>query len=428
MKVTLNEIKITLQGKRVEYDYTVDKSITKYFTNKRYYVEYDIDVSNVPESILVIPFLANFAPIAWFAGFDIDVNDLDSTFFYSLQNIKTEFSKYYPELKDNASLLVSKKRTTNDIETDKTAMLFSGGVDAYTTFFRHFDEIPDLITIKGADMKIEDEIQWNEVIQYNENQIILKKNNKFYIESNIRDFYSFEVDKLLKNLGWWGYIQHGLALTAVCAPLAFIRKYRTIYIASSYTRKENYDSIIWGSMPEIDNKVIWSNTMIKHDAEELTRQEKISFIAKKSNNLKTIPQLRVCYSDIKNGLNCSKCEKCLRTIFALMILNSNPNEYGFDVDISIFKLLNKTMSTPFTSKGNKLFWKEIYNEAIINKKYFNDDLDEWQSNYSIFLNILNKNLLQEIKDVSEAQKLRQAIIYKYPKLFNGYLKIRRKLQ
>ena len=54
------------------------------------------------------------------------------------------------------------------------------------------------------------------------------------------------------------------------------------YIYSILLYKErNYDFIIWGSMPEIDNKVAWSNTQQKHDAESLTRQEKVEFIVEK---------------------------------------------------------------------------------------------------------------------------------------------------
>ena len=80
---------------------------------------------------------------------------------------------------------------------------------------------------------------------------------------------------LLPNLGWWGSVQHGLALNGVVAPLAQKKGYENIFIASSYT--DNI-KITWGSTPEIDNNISWASTRVIHDGYELKRQDKLSFI------------------------------------------------------------------------------------------------------------------------------------------------------
>lgn len=427
--LSVKKINISDEGKKVTFDYELSKEIKKYFSSQKFFVEYDVVIASVPENILIIPFLANVLPISWFAGFDVYVNELDKEFYEAMSKVKLQFEKFYPKILERKSNLIVENLidSQEEINFTKNAMLFSGGVDAYTTYLRHFEEKLDLITIWGADIKLNEEDQWQELYNYSQNTELIKNNDKFFIKTNLRDFYTFKVDKLLVNLGWWGKVQHGLALTCICAPLAYIKKYSIIYIASSYTRKENYDFIIWGSMPEIDNDISWAITNIKHDADELTRQEKINEIISKSRELKVKPKLRVCYNEFKSELNCNTCEKCCRTIFAIMIMNECPNKYGFNIDIGIFDYLNKIMKKRFTSEGNRLFWIEIYNQTLKSDKYFNSDMPEWNNKYTEFINNLNNNIQLGIHDINGINKIKFNIINKLPKLFNIYLKIRKKL-
>jgi hypothetical protein len=76
-------------------------------------------------------------PIAWFAGFDVHVNEVDDVFYKSLETIKEEFSRNFSQIDLLKGNLVTKNKIKNQYHLDKTAMLFSGGVDAYTTYFRN---------------------------------------------------------------------------------------------------------------------------------------------------------------------------------------------------------------------------------------------------------------------------------------------------
>jgi hypothetical protein len=413
----------------LRYDYSYDVGLGKYFTRDIFFVDYEgYDVSKVPEAIKVIPFLANFAPIAWFAGFDIHVHEMDQTFYNALLSIKREFTKYYPVLLNMPSELIYDKLVVTEIEGSKSAMLFSGGVDAVTTYLRHRDEEVDLITIHGADIAVADNRQFNKVRSFNENAPLLSHAKKVYIRSNIRDFYSFNVDKLLPDLGWWGRVQHGLSISAITAPISFINGYKYIYIASSYTRRAGHVFIPWGSMPEIDNQIRWARTSVIHDGEELTRQEKIDYIVGKARTLNHKINLRVCYSEINDGMNCCICEKCLRTIFAIMLAGDSPNDYGFDVNVSVYSLIEKVASNGFATSGTKQFWRELLEKALSSTDafYFFEDHDTEYIRYQDIINELSVQMTKKLKKMSVFQKMKSCIINRNKRLFSKYLTFRRR--
>ncbi|MCD7900828.1 MAG: hypothetical protein LUH22_13440 [Bacteroides sp.] len=225
---------IKVQDKRVDYIYSISEDIQKYFTSNSFFVEYEIEMSNIPQSILVIPFLGNFLPISWFVGFDIQVTELDYVFHQQVLELKKEFSTYYDAIDIGKSkLLIDSEPLNNSLKLNnkpfKSAMLYSGGIDAYATYFRHFEENLDLITIHGADIGVNDYKQWNLFLEYNENQKITINNSKYYIRSNVKEFYSYKVNNLLKSSSWWGKVQHGFSLSSLVAPLAYLNNYSYIY-------------------------------------------------------------------------------------------------------------------------------------------------------------------------------------------------------
>lgn len=428
MKLTLNNITV-VNNNRVEYDYSYDKELKKYFSKEMFYVEYSSDISTVPKSILVIPFLANILPVSWFAGFDVEVPEVDEVYFKSLREIKKTFVNFYPQLENIHSIFTSLKHivNVNDSNTNKNAMLFSGGVDAYTTFLRHYSEIPDLITVKGADIDTTDDEQWKTIIDYNTTTEAISQNSKFYIESNLRRFITFEVDELLPGLGWWGKVQHGLALTSLTAPLAFLKNYSTVYIGSTRSAKMPFSP--WGSMPEIDNMVKFAGTSINHDGYELTRLDKIRTIIELSEQYKVQPLLRVCYHDVKVQLNCNVCEKCCRTIFAIMIYNKNPQVFGLRVDKQIYQNVKNHLKSGFSSAGTKFYWEEILQSYQMDNFYYIGRTQVEKKDIEDIISINNNAQLLVVnqKSFTKMYLLKQKIINKYPALFKKYLLIRRKL-
>lgn len=415
------------KGHKIKYHYTYDKAIAKYFNPKdSFFVSYEEDVLQVPLSIAVIPFLANFMPIAWFAGFDVFVDEVDETFKDSLENLKKEFQVYFPQI-ENESRLYVKKTVKNIFNKDNYALLFSGGLDAFESLTRNIEKKPFLISIHGADIEISDKKKWEDFKRFNIEESIISKDRMCYVTSNLRTFYTYEVD-LLVGIGWWGKIQHGMALLSLIAPLSNLYGITTTLIGSSNTGEVSFG---WGSTSETDELVKWANQKVIHDGFEFRRTEKIENIvnfAKKTNHK---VKLRVCYSELRKGANCNRCAKCQRTIFGFLLCGENPNDYGFNVPNDFYDLLLKNFEkNAVMTIGVKYEWKCLQEKAAKIKHPFillNEKAEMKKYNDFLNLNIeqlVNKNNDKAAFDINEFKFI---ISNKFPQLFKLYLTLRRKL-
>lgn len=422
---TLDAISYSNNGNRIDYNYSVDASIVKYFNlNQKLYLHYQEDISSVPKSILVIPLLANIAPIAWFVGFDIEVDELDQTFFNSLLELKKEFAIHFPQIKNSS--VKYKKLIRNDFSDSNTALLFSGGLDAFESLTRNIKLNPYLISVHGADIAISDTKRWEDFKRFNKEEKIINDKRICYVESNLRTFYTYEVD-LLINIGWWGKIQHGMALLSVIAPLSFLHNITTILIGSSNTGEVSFG---WGSTSETDEKVRWANQKVIHDGFQFRRTEKIENIVKFATTTGEKVKLRVCYSELRNGYNCNRCAKCQRTMLGFILEGQNPNEFGFNIPSDFYELLlgNFNDNTVMTV-GVKYEWQCLQDKArTIEKPYvFIDEIKELASFEKFKAINLNEIINKNKESVDKRTELKFKIINRFPKLFNWYLKIRRQL-
>jgi len=422
--IKLNSIKYSDKGRKISYDYSFSAGTQKYFTkNNPYYCVYDSDVSQVPKSISVIPFLSNTITIAWFAGFDIEVDEVDEDYFNALLALKEVFQKWYPNVALKGGLK-AKKQVKNSIEGTKKAMLFSGGVDAFATYLRNYEAKPDLITIHGPDIEINDLEQWNDLKNYIQEEPLLADNSKNFITSNVRDFYSYRVLLLTDNMGWWGEIQHGISLLGVTAPIAYKNKYSEISIASSYTKDID---IKWGSTPETDEKITWAGLSIKHDGYELQRQDKVDLIANFVANTQKTLRLRVCYSELRDQFNCSNCEKCFRTILGLVLAGQNPNNFGFNVDQKFYGKMITTIEQGSASKGMNYFWWELSQKAKTSTSPFifeNNEAEKAEIK-KIAEGEINNMLESKLTDKRKSkQRIKFILRNRFSNLYNFYKKIK----
>ena len=287
------------------------------------------------------------------------------------------------------------------------------------------DETPDLITILGADVEIDDHKQWDIIKSFNEKETLLSENRKRYASANMRTFYTHHVDFLLPNLGWWGKVQYGMALTCMAAPLSYIHGYEKVYIAS--TRSVHMEFLPWGSMPETDNLIRWAGANVIHDAYELSRFEKTEYIVKTLNNLQKEASVRVCYSEANDGLNCSKCEKCLRTIFNIMLLGDNPRSYGFKADEKVYAKLKAVIKNGFRTSGVLNYWTELLEKGRETQSifYFENQEQETREFNEVLRTISNSCDIGVVKP-SKWAVIKFKLINRNRKLFNYYLSVRRK--
>ena len=422
--LTLNKIIFEDGGKKIAYSYNLAPQIKPYFnTGNPFYVVYDQDISNTPLSLAVIPFLANIMPIAWFVGFDVFVDELDETFINSLNILKKQFIKYHPHNNISGELHV-KKIVKNEFNGNNTSLLFSGGLDSFDSLTRHYHKKPYLISIHGADVAINDKIRWNEFKKFNAEEDILDLSRLFYIESNLREFYTYKVDLLVDHLGWWGMVQHGMALLGVLAPLTYKYNITDVNIAASATNEITYS---WGSSPYIDENMKWANTQVTHDGYQFRRTDKtqnvVDFVNKTGYNIK----LRVCFADERTGYNCNKCHKCQRTALSLILCGANPKDYGFNLPDNFYDLIfNNFGDDSIMTKGIKYQWACIQDKAKTTSSFFvlKDELKEKEALKKFAELDLDAIVNKNEASVKQKRKMKFILRQKFPKLYKLYKKIK----
>ncbi|WP_394213536.1 hypothetical protein [Psychrobacter piscatorii] len=119
----VSSIKLRDSGKGVLYSYEVSDSIKKFF-KEPFFIDYDVSVEDVPDSILIIPLLANVLPISWLVGFNITVDSLDEQFYQAALEIKKVFIEEFPEISNKQSNIIFSQLERNHAEIKKDAMLF----------------------------------------------------------------------------------------------------------------------------------------------------------------------------------------------------------------------------------------------------------------------------------------------------------------
>ena len=421
----ISDIKYAEGGRAILYDYQTDAAIAKYFSSKEaFYIKYDVDVSGNPDSINIIPLLANVMPIAWFAGFDVYVDVLDEKFYHSLEELRREFAVHFPQIKTNAKLHVNQLEK-NTISGLHTALLFSGGLDAFESLTRNIDKKPFLVSVLGADIEIKDKKRWADFQRFNAEEPVINDDRICYVESNLRTFYTYEVD-LLVDIGWWGKIQHGMALITLIAPLSWLKKIGTVLIASSNTGEISFG---WGSTSETDEKVRWADIAVIHDGFHLRRTEKIQNIVDFAKKTGEHIKLRVCYSELRDGYNCSQCAKCQRTMFGLILSGENPAQYGFELPSDFYELIFRNFKQgAVMTQGVAYEWQCLQEKAAhAAHPFIIKDAKAEKNNFDTFVSLDLASIINQNEGNKFAfKKLKFIVISNFPRLFKLYMNVRRK--
>lgn len=194
---------------------------------------------------------------------------------------------------------------------DRVAAFFTLGVDSFYTLLTHLDDIDDIIYVVGLERPFEKAVI-EEVKEKIELVAYIFEKKAVFIQSTIRD-------TLDKHVHWQKY-GHGPALASV--GLANEQTYKKIYIAATYTLSPASIRKKCASHPHIDP--LWSTESLEfvHDG-AVTRIEKLKEIGR---NQFATDHIRVCWQG--TSYNCSKCEKCIRTMISLSLLGLNSASFG----------------------------------------------------------------------------------------------------
>jgi hypothetical protein len=160
---------------------------------------------------------------------------------------------------------------------------------------------------------------------------------------------------------FWNGIGYSLGHVGLVAPLS-AERFRNLLSAASYDASHSIIEHPDASSPETDEKIAWANLKVEHSG-NIPRHEKVKNLKQLIENKRI--KLRVCWADseylLSNDLlNCSKCEKCLRTIAALTHYGIDPNDCGFNIDNSTFRLMRFLLTKKLMTKEHiNTWWKPI---------------------------------------------------------------------
>ncbi len=130
-----------LIGQRFISRVTVSKRLEKYLKSFDLFVNYDTDI-HTNTSILNIPLLSTVLPLAWLTGADISVEELDKRYKKAMDALKLEFMAIYPKAPFTTNIMANslvENKIENTNSEERTAQLFSGGVDSTYTLITNID-------------------------------------------------------------------------------------------------------------------------------------------------------------------------------------------------------------------------------------------------------------------------------------------------
>ncbi len=354
----------------VYYHYLAEGRITKYLESlEELWVEYDFDITDVPDSVLVIPFLGNMIALGMLFNTEIRVSSIENDFYNAIPEVVKAYKEMYSGCTE-LNVYVKAERIEKlviDKKAENSLLFFSGGVDSVYSLIENsrYGRCPDLFQIHGADIHQENYAAWKEAVKVTdivgktvevENILFARSNLHTYVSQGVLDAYIYEN---YRESFWHGF-QHSIGMLTIAAPLVYSHAYKYIYFASTFTAEDNYTC---ASSPTIDNKIKIAGCAVIHSGFEADRQAKIKAIIDYCNETGVRLPLRVCYlSD--SGTNCLKCEKCLRTAIGIYAEGHSPSDFSLgytDEELSV------ALNT-FAFSGKRSMYEKIQKRIKVNRE------------------------------------------------------------
>ena len=328
-QLRLNQIE--KQENTVIYHYSVSEELKHFFSSRLFIIEYPLSLETVPDAVLAVPFVANVLPIVWLTDSELVIPELDKAFYDCIPNVKAGYETMFPESSFLGKVTVGNVVPCENPSKDRCALFYSGGVDSMQTLISHVEEHPILLSVWGSDIRYDNQDGWNVMHKAIEEAASHYHLDEYVIRSTFREFddegaLDRQFSAQLKD-GWWHGAKHGLALLGHVAPIAWLLGLNRMYIASSHCPQDGH--VRCASNPLTDDHVRFANCQVCHDGFAFSRQDKIKNIVQYNKGKVTVLPLHVCW-ETQTGSNCSKCEKCYRTMCAIAAENTDCSVYGFE--------------------------------------------------------------------------------------------------
>ena len=369
--IQLQEVYVS--GNRVEFRFRFAGELSGYFSESSMFVEYSTDIESVPKSLLSAIFTANMLPLVWMTDSILWVEELDRTFYECLHRLKQGFQDLYPQAKLGGRLVPAKLIDNDYAPTREALLLFSGGIDAHVSYLRLSAEKPLLMNIQGwykssPDSRQEHvaEMDRRDIASFAQSEAVefefVKSNFAVVLNSAAfdRDFHQLLGDSL-----WHGF-QHSMNFITIAMPIAYLKRIRNIYIASSFSLGHVGQC---ASYPTTDNEYRFArHGGCVHDAFELSRQDKVHYLVDYQRQSGKPYPVRVCsFQDH----NCCACDKCFRSVLEIVAENGDVRDFGFDIPGSLKDYYADVME-------RQIVKFDIEGES---RKHWPDTIDRMKQNY-----------------------------------------------
>jgi hypothetical protein len=345
-----------------------------YFTQDFWFSCDVLDLKKIPESHLLVPFILNIAPVVWACGLNVTVPFMDAKLLTSLLSVKAQFKTMYPALSWSGNIDCAKIVHSTEAKTDKNrvALLFSGGVDSINLSQECLQKQQILLTIRGADVKLDDDQGWQEVKAFVHRYASQINATTLTIESNFATFINYQLlsKQFFSIPEWWGMVQHGIGLAGFLLISASAYQPSQLLMASDCSAMQMKD-LSWGSVSSIMQNLKLPPYEFTHTSYELARQEKITNLASNYRAYGQVIPVRVCYTT-RGGKNCGVCRKCLLAMLGFAVSGVDYQPFGFPTAHGDFiKIVKKKL---FTTKHHvtgvsKVLWLNLYSH-IMPREYY----------------------------------------------------------
>lgn len=234
----------------------------------------------------------------------------------SIPLILSAWKSWYPTLREDVAIepddvIDSPKTNVSDV-----GMFFSGGVDSWYSLLDEDSRdagVDGLITVIGWDIALENEDAVASITRSHREVARSLNKSLAVVKTNMHDLRSGQNIR-------WGPLTHGSALATVAHALS--NRFGRVLISATHSPGLSRP---WGSHPTTDP--LFSSEMMEiiHHGFTTKRIDKMRLITQYQLAL---DHLHVCWK-LWDNTNCGKCEKCLRTILSLELLDARSRAKTF---------------------------------------------------------------------------------------------------
>jgi hypothetical protein len=330
----------------------------------------EIDLREIPMTILQVPFLLNLVPTLWATGKNYRIDSMDEDLYFCLDAVQEGFKTLYPQIQWTGKITPDnlEKNVRISPKTRFTQVLFfSGGVDSTWSALRCNPENTVLLAVRGHDIGLDKDSAWEKTWNGLGSFARDEGFTIFPVHANV--FRSLRYGSLHRAFPsmkpWYGTVQHGLALSSLAFPAAYHEGWDSALFSSSVPL--GIGDAPWGSHFLIEPNVRVGGSRILYFGAELEWSEKVFSIVEdySANPGKRKPSLRVCLDGMSGEAtsNCCRCEKCLRAIASLVVCGENPSEWGFGHCDPLLENAGEIFSNIRIPRCNAYHWRRIKKTA-----------------------------------------------------------------